>query len=690
MNIRRSRAARTAVSLTAMALLASSAATGALAQESPSPSPEATPEAVTTAETTEGTDNAPKAPLPLKDNTYALGQAMQIRVNADGEPNSSLLNFRWTVAQVTIQGPPDGSKDGSYDVPVPEGGDMVRYLDNFGKPSVENGVADWTVDVKQGAGTQRTVSLFPQDAEPKIALKTRFTLDGQEISAKDLVGKSGVVTAQYTLINQTTAPTEVTVKDLAGNDVTKTVSADVPMIAIGKTLLPQRYTGLNTGAGQFGSDGRGNNQVQFIALPFRPLSKDGTATFGWSANVTDAVIPSMLLQVAPLYLPAHEDDPATPEVDESQPAGLPVNLDPALAEIQAGLASVVAGVQTLTSGPDPLDTVESGLNNFFQTFGTTLQEVGVLLDPTNPDSALAAVDNANAALDPVIAKLTAFSGSIAPDVLQGLAEALSNPTVRGLLTNIANTDPGSALGAAKCAALESALGAANVQAECATLVALSAKIIAVDPDKINTIADLVSGGVPVLLSVLTVLDGVLQKLDTALTQLSSQIAAIGAGLSGKTVDLPPLDAVISQVVAGVLASPGGQQITGGLAQVKGGAGMAAAEIGAFAADAIAKVKGLAGDANTAIVDVKASLAGLVTAASTPPLIYGPVPEGTPPGTVLTGAYEFRIDAADTNLPYTPWRILLGVLALIGASVLAMFIAKRSAQAAPAAAQGTAT
>jgi hypothetical protein len=53
--------------------------------------------------------------------------------------------------------------------------------------------------------------------------------------------------------------------------------------------------------------------------------------------------------------------------------------------------------------------------------------------------------------------------------------------------------------------------------------------------------------------------------------------------------------------------------------------------------------------------------------------------------VLSGAYEFRIDAADTNLPYTPWRILLGVLALVGAGVLAMLIAKRAAPAATAAA-----
>ena len=687
MNLRRSMAARAAVSVTAMALLIGPSAAGALAQEEPAPTP--TPEVATEPVPTTTSEAAPKAPLPLKDNTFLLGQSMQIRVNADLEQNSGLANFRWTVSQLTVQGPPDGSKDGTYDVPVPEGGTMSRYLTSFGKPPIENGEAQFSVDVEQGAGTQRTVSLFPQDDQPVLSMTSSFTLDGEPITAKDLVGKSGVVTAQYVVSNLSTKPYEVTVNDLAGNPVTKTVDADVPMVGIIKTLLPQRYTGLNTGTGQFGADGRGNNQVQWIALPFKPLSKDGTATFGWSANVTDAVVPSLLAQIAPLYIPAHSDDPATPNVDESQSSSPPVNLDPAIAEIQAGLASVLAGVEAATAGggTDPLDVAQDKLNAFFTSLGVNIQTVATLIDPNNPDSVTAQLVTAQNLINEIVASgaidkvqqgadiLTPERAQAIQDVIPAIQRIAANASLLASSISVGCIDPpgqiGPSLPPEVCNnkdQLIAILQSEELQQVAALLGQLDGKIVPLSQG-LQTLAELLPG-------IVATLQPLLDQLVPALIGLSGQMTLIANGLQAVSVDLPPLDAVIATIVADVLATPAAQQITGGLAQVGTGVGLAKTEIATFAAELIVALKGAAGTGNEAVVAAKASIAGLLAAAATPPIIYGPLPEGTPPGTVLAGAYEFRVDAADTNGPYTLPRILVGLLALIGAGLIVMFLGKK--------------
>ena len=141
-------------------------------------------------------------------------------------------------------------------------------------------------------------------------MTTEFWLDGvKQESAQDVVGKDGVLTAQYTVSNLSTATYTVTVPDLDGNPVEVQQEAQQLYVGIAKTLLPQRYSGLNTPGGMGGADGRGNNQIQWIIVPTMPLNENGVKTFGWSAHVTDAVIPSILLQVQPVYhAPGHAEE----------------------------------------------------------------------------------------------------------------------------------------------------------------------------------------------------------------------------------------------------------------------------------------------------------------------------------------------------------------------------------------------
>jgi hypothetical protein len=762
----------------------------ALAEETPAPeatpvpiSEEVAPIAELPAVDGEGAPTAPRAAP--KTNTFAFGQSMQIRVNADAEPNSSLANFRWSVGQLTVQAPPDTNE--TVTVPVPEQGIATRYLNSLGRPTVTDGVAQLEVPVSDGFGLSRTVSLAPGDFQPPVSLTAEFTLDGEPITAKDLVGKSGVVTAKYTLRNLTATPTEVTVKDLAGNDVVKTVNAETPFIGIAQTLLPQRYTGLNTGSGQFGADGRANNQVQWIALPFAPLSRNSSASFGWAANVTDAVIPSMLIQLAPVYIPP-DADPATAEEAAAQAIGsLPVDLSPAAAQISGGVASLLAGLNGLSeqaaASGDPLETVQDALNSFFQQFGTNIQNIANLLDPANTEGVTALVTNLSGVLAQVNAALATLQTELSPErlgqlqsiadnwgtvvdairVLQQALPYLITTVDSGLPIDCSVPDPaqaaaqgkigvgqlnrliiggsyqghvgrqsqlpqtanlndsftfgaGVSAGAAiwredetgvvrwqtgglpsQSTACQVAVAAANLAISTQVPEGLADQLRrlqpildqavqspALDPANVDQVqsalqflATNLSGIVTTLIPLTNLLATQLASLGNSLALLNQQVSVVAQGLQATNVDLPALDAVVAQLVGQVLASPNGQQITGGLGQIQTGLNSAVQELTTFIGAAIVQARGLAGSADEAVVNVRASIAGLLQAASASPLVYGEPDPNAPPDTVLAGAYEFRIDAADSNIPNTLPRILLGLVALIAAGLLGFFIKKRN-------------
>gem|GEM_PF-4441539 len=714
----------------AILLLAAPAAAATTTTPQPTPVPEAT----TTAEpvTTE-VPEAPTEPLPTpRNNQLSLGQSLQIRVNADGEPNSSLTDFRWSVNQLTVV----GEESGETEVPVPDRGSLLRSLLDFSRPPQQDGIATLSTDVQDGFGLARTVSLFPQDEQPPVSLDVAFTLDGEPVTAAQLVGRSGVVTAQYTLTNLSTQPYDVTVKDLQGNPVTQTVEADVPMVAIAKTLLPQRYTGLATGSGQFGADGRGNNQVQWVALPFRPITEDGTSTFGWAANVTDAVIPSLLIQVAPVYLPAHGDDPTT-EAVESTAGGAalgvpPPNLDPAVAEIQAGVASIIAGLEGFAAsggGPDPLTALEGKLNTFFTTFGTNLQTIATLVDPANPSGATALVRQLNVAITEALPKLQAVEDNLGklqaaadlltPEQAQALADLAGpinqladyGPQLQLIADNAATIatgiragcldppgDIGPSLPPEVCAnkdqliailespQLQQAAATVNspqFQAGADALAVLGPQLPQLDAT-LDALVVQLPGTINTLQVILPQLQGVLTSLDSALTGLSEQLTIIGGGLAEADVELPTVDEVVADITTAVLQSPNGQLLTAGVSQAKTGVGAAKTELANFAAQLVVAVKGVAtttagvaGDTNTAVVAAKSSIAGLVAAAGQSPLPYGGDPANAPPGTVLAGAYEFRVDAADTNQPNTAGRVIVGLLALLAAGGLSSLVAHRA-------------
>jgi hypothetical protein len=195
-------------------------------------------------------------------------------------------------------------------------------------------------------------------------------------------------------------------------------------------------------------------------------------------------------------------------------------------------------------------------------------------------------------------------------------------------------------------------------------------------DMFNNVLNEIDGAVAVLAPLLASVADLLQQVDDRLLLLHDQLVTISGGLLQADVDLPSTDAVVSQIVADIVASPNGQVVVGGMDQVSSGVSQAKTLISAYVSDVIAQVETAGTDAAATIDNVKAEVGGITVAAQRSPLPYGGDPATAPEGTQLAGAYEFRVDAADSNAPNTPWRILFGLVFLLGAGGLMVWMGKR--------------
>ena len=68
--------------------------------------------------------------------------------------------------------------------------------------TVDGGVLFEFEDVN-GNQTKRTLNLWPQERNLPVDVTAEFTLDGEKVDAADIIGEGGLVTATYTIINQT-------------------------------------------------------------------------------------------------------------------------------------------------------------------------------------------------------------------------------------------------------------------------------------------------------------------------------------------------------------------------------------------------------------------------------------------------------------------------------------------------------
>lgn len=635
-------------------------------QAAETPSPEPT--------TTEGDHATNPAYTPPETVDTYVGQSIQARKTADGVQNAQLANFRWAVTQVnaeTLNG-----LDVSIPLPMDDTPALRSLTGRSNSPtSVDDGVL-YDFDDVDGIQTKRTLNLWPQDRELPVDVTAEFTLDGEKVHAADIVGKGGLVTAKYTIVNKSIETQDVKFDNVKGNPDTQEVETSQAFVGISKQFIPQSWAQFDPGHGIFGADGRGNFQTQWISLAFLPFAEGGEASFGWSAVIPDGegFIPKMVIEVSPLYVPTHAE--AEEEQSASSSNGVPrPNLDSATASVHSGVEDLVAGVSSLA------DTVGAATGATKEGISIAVSQIKAAVselcspdllycdEPEDPDpltlsEAIAALDAATAAINAYVAGsegttdpklLVDYLNRIEEDVTEARTEAenAKSEAETGLseaqkeLTDLeakneavclsvnAGPEPPEEDTKVLCAAIAAAIASTKIQitqfeATIAkanlTIAAATAALGVVDEAQAyvdENIGNLSTEKLRDLGEKLTGINDTLKTVQAKIEVLRPPLADLQAGIDQIGAAIDAGGAILGDVGSSL------DQISAGRAQISAGLGQAGDEVGAYIADVVAVAKAAAESGKDAAAQVeahantiKAQLAGLKGRMAESPLPYG--------------------------------------------------------------------
>jgi putative membrane protein len=279
-------------------------------------------------------------------------ETIQTYLDADGKIDSSRI-----YDQLTLVG------DGSVTVDNPVEPDGLRNLDGFGGLDAENGVVQQQYDVN-GVARGRSVSTFDSSKLP-ISVDVEYQLDGQQVSADDLVGATGDVEVNYTVKNLTTKRMPLTFTDGAGGTTTEMGYVPIPIVGTVVFDLPDNFAHVQSKAASMGGDGHGGTQMEYLLTLFPPIGSD-TLSFGYSAHLTDGVLPPVsftAVPVDPLTNPtfataatSYQSGAATGD----QLAAGATKINTNLLRLRDGAGRLLAGLIKLNAGAHLLDAGLSG------------------------------------------------------------------------------------------------------------------------------------------------------------------------------------------------------------------------------------------------------------------------------------------------------------------------------------------
>lgn len=685
----------------------------------------------------------PLVESPQTVNTF-LGQSVQVRQTADGNPNSNLFDPRWTVTQLNAE----SLNQLNTQVPLPMNpAPGLRSLTGAAHtPEKDNDGVIYNFPDVNGVDTYRTINLYPADRELPAAVKAEFTLNGEKVEAQDLVGKGGVVTATYTVTNNTRKKTEVRYKNLGGKMVTKEMTTDQPMIAIAQQLIPQSWGQVNVGSGIVGADGRGNYQSQWVALPFSPLSGNGSAQFGWTAYVPEGegFVPNIMVNVAPIFIPANGGvDKSDKAAKDSSGRGGGI---PGGAQIAGGIGTAASGGAELVKGIVGIaESIGSGVGTIKKKLPGAVSETKDALATLEKTMGIGQGGGKSMpSLPDVIKQLKKTSNKLGSDIAELKANGSNAQMVKDIqkdlnkantlvgLMQTTNIDPanaalkaskcdGSAI-SAKCIAwtANSSLALASYPTVSSNLKKVQAALTDVADSLPTTVGDI---QVSVLEAIQSTVDGLTIKLEDLqiflATKLFPQIKALTGALGNV---FGAISAGIGEIKDGVAAnssylSGGASGIGAGIGEIRAGIGVLTPAARAFIAQIMTLITAGGKALKAAVAEVnsiKATMAGLMSRAHQSPLPYGGgqltvfQPKGAPEvdlntvsqavlqnngkvpaeysqyvqqTTSVFGAFQFVFDPANNNKPDTPWRILLGLVAMLIAGIALPILSRRKNQSA---------
>ena len=461
-------------------------------------------------------------------------EVVQAELHSDGG-----LDVARLFSQLSVVG------QGTVLVADPVSGKGLRNLDGFGSPKVRDGNALYTIKV-DGTTSRRTVSDFTK-ALP-VEVSASYTLGGKPVKAKDIVGKTGDVTATYKVTNVSGTPTDITWKDGKGVSHTETVDLVTPLVGQVRTTLPGSYSDLVTPPADVAADGRGGTILTYSMVLFEPIG-EATQSFTWSGHVKDGQVPPVTIELVPVSPSAKPElntgvvgyrDGAAQAAELTAGAGL---IDANLLKLQGGAGDLLAGLTKLAAGAADLrdgltaDAVPgakklaAGLDT--AKAGITSKEDGL---PALSDGANQVADGA-AELSAGTDQLDAGGASLAAGVVQaddGASQLTAGlQQITGGLDQLAAVD---GLPAAKAGAVALRAGV--------TLLLAGLGDAATSGTILNGLAQ-ASGGVA--------------ALETAGAQLKGGVDAVNSGLATAKTALQGLQAAVggsAAEISGALATLG--------------------------------------------------------------------------------------------------------------------------------------
>ncbi|MGN6251307.1 MAG: hypothetical protein ACTHNS_05780 [Marmoricola sp.] len=295
----------------------------------------------------------------------ALAQAAAHQGTADGPVK--VVNTETVQVYMTPQGTIDSKRvyeqlamsgHGRVDVTNPVSTKGLRNLDGFSGLTVHDGRQIVHTDVD---GTVKTRSVSDFTGTLPLDVRAAYYLDGKRVQPGDVVGRSGHLEVRFTVTNTTTRPQQVSFSDGAGHTLTKTVQVPLPMVGSLTTTTPASFTNVASKQANMGGDGQGGTSLSFTMTLFPPIGST-SATFGYTADITDGVVPRVevsALPVDPLASPTFASAAHSYQGGADTGAQLvdgAAKIDSNLLKLRDGAATLVAGLLKLNAGADQLHT----------------------------------------------------------------------------------------------------------------------------------------------------------------------------------------------------------------------------------------------------------------------------------------------------------------------------------------------
>ncbi len=278
-------------------------------------------------------------------------ETIQIYTDASGKVDTKRI-----YEQLVLTG------NGDVDLENPVSTDGLRNLDGFSGVDVEDGSQLISTSV-DGQKRMRTVSDF--NGTIPLDVSVTYLLDGEEIQPDDLVGESGDLEVKYHVENVTGQMQEVEVDDGMGGTVTRDIEVVLPMVGSLSTLLPSNFTDVQSDQANIAGDGRGATKMSFTMTLFPPIGAP-TADFGYTAKITDGLIPRATisaLPVNPLESPSFKGGAESYQGGSETGADLTAGateIDANLLKLRDGAADLSLGLMKLYDGAGRLS---AGLND---------------------------------------------------------------------------------------------------------------------------------------------------------------------------------------------------------------------------------------------------------------------------------------------------------------------------------------